>query len=227
MINSNALCCVRQVKIGDNVGTLFTIEIEGLQYLVTAKHLLEQWEPGDYIEIWQGQEWRGLPVNLVGAHEAGDVAVFASSMQLAQRLPLEASSKGLIWSQDVFFLGFPYGWRAEVPPDLNQRYPLPFVKKAIVSAMAVADGFETIFLDGFNNPGFSGGPVVFIPPGSNEFQVCSVVTSFRYVDEPIYEGESEHSLVYRTNTGIIESTNIRIAVDLINSNPIGLARRLD
>ncbi|MET7141426.1 MULTISPECIES: S1 family peptidase [Xanthomonas] len=224
MINSNVLHCVRQVKIGDNVGTLFTIEVQGLQYLVTANHLLEQWESGDYIGIWQGKEWRGMPVELVGTHEAGDVAVFASSMQLSQRLPLEASSKGLIWSQDVFFLGFPYGWRAEVPPELNGKYPLPFVKKAIVSAMVVADGFETIFLDGLNNPGFSGGPVVFIPPGSNDFQVCSVVTSFRYVAEPVYEGDSEHSLVYRANTGIIESTNIRIILELIKNNPIGLAR---
>ncbi|MCW0448619.1 serine protease [Xanthomonas sacchari] len=223
MINSNVLQCVRQVKIGDNVGTLFAIEVNNLQYLVTANHLLEQWQAGDHIEIWQGNTWRDIPVELVGAHEAGDVAAFASPVHLALRLPLEASCKGLTWSQDVFFLGFPYGWRADVPPEINTRYPLPFVKKAIVSAMVVTDGIETIFLDGLNNPGFSGGPVVFRPPGSSEFQVCSVVTSFRYVTEPIYEGDLEHSLVYRSNTGIIESTNIRIILDLINSNPIGLA----
>ena len=134
---------------------------------------------------------------------------------------MEPTAANLIWTQDVYFLGYPHGWRAEVPEQLNGGYPLPFVKKAIVSAMVTANGFETIFLDGHNNPGFSGGPVVFKPQGGGELQVCSVVTGFRYVPEPIYDEDAELPFMLRSNTGIIESSNINTVVRIIEQNPIG------
>lgn len=63
----------------------------------------------------------------------------------------------------MYFLGFPFG---KLFSDVkfekaNERYSLPFVKKATWSASAPAGDGAVIFLDGHNNHGFSGGPIVF------------------------------------------------------------------
>jgi hypothetical protein len=84
------------------------------------------------------------------------------------------------------------------------------------------DGVQHFFLDGHNNPGFSGGPVVFKEPNKNEFKVASVISGYRYTNEPIFAGEEKVPLAYRYNTGIIISYGIKHGVDLIESNPIGL-----
>lgn len=221
MITSNVYHRVRQIRISDNVGTAFALDVDGRQYLVTANHLLEDWRRDAPIHMWHGQQWIALDVGIVGQNATADVAVFSPRRQICHPLALEPTAAHLVWSQDVYFLGYPHGWRAEVPVEINGGYPLPFVKKAIVSAMVKADGFETIFLDGHNNSGFSGGPVIFRQQGSGELKVCSIITGFRYVPEPIYDQGTELPFVLHSNTGIIESSNINTAVDLIRANPTG------
>ena len=81
------------------------------------------------------------------------------------------------------------------------------------------------FLDGHNNPGFSGGPVVFKEPNKNEFKVALVISGYRYTHEPIFIGDQQVPLAYHYNTGIIVSYGVKHAVDVINENPIGLPIR--
>jgi hypothetical protein len=72
--------------------------------------------------------------------------VLALNTLISPRHPMPPDSAGLVYGQDVFFLGFPYGWSAEVK-DLNRGFPLPFVKKAIVSNIRpeiVCQGFRQI-----------------------------------------------------------------------------------
>lgn len=57
---------------------------------------------------------------------------------------------------DVSFLGFPLGNLGTV--FLGIKFPL--VKKAVVSGWVKHNGIELLLLDGHNNLGFSGGPVV-------------------------------------------------------------------
>ena len=94
---------------------------------------------------------------------------------------------------------------------------MPFVKKA---TMSLLDG-EVFYLDGHNNPGFSGGPVVYIEPPSREYRVAAVVSAYRAEPQPIYAGSVEMPLTYRYNTGIIVTHAINAALRLIRSNPIG------
>ena len=72
-----------------------------------------------------------------------------------------------------------------------------------------------------NDPGFSGGPVVYSSPNQHDFKVAAVVSGFRFENEPIYVGNQQTSLAYRYNTGIIVSCGIRHAVELISANPVG------
>ena len=78
-----------------------------------------------------------------------------------------------MYGQDVYFLGFPYGLHGDMSA-LSNDLPFPFVKKGIISLFH-NDGVNRIYLDGHNNPGFSGGPVVFMPAGLSDFMLSAQV----------------------------------------------------
>lgn len=223
MITTNVYHRVFQVKIGESTGTCFTVDIEGKQYIITARHVIDGWNPGEDIQIFHEKKWKSIDLSLVGRCEGEiDIAVLSAPIQLSPKFDLPASAGGIIWGQDVYFLGFPYGWYGDIG-EMNRHFPMPFVKKAILSCTFMQDdGVQHFFLDGHNNPGFSGGPVVFKKPNKNEFKVASVISGYRYTNEPIFAGEEKVPLAYRYNTGVIISYGIKHAVDLIESNPIGL-----
>lgn len=78
-----------------------------------------------------------------------------------------------------------------------------------------------IFLDGHNNKGFSGGPVLFKEHGHGELKVAAVISGYRFANEPVFNGDQELPITYRYNTGIIISYGIKHAVALVQANPIG------
>jgi S1-C subfamily serine protease len=218
MITSNVIHRVFRIKVGAAEATAFTIDVDDREYLVTAKHVAESVKSEQDIELFANGRWATYRVEPVG-HAAGDmdISVLAARVRLTPgKFPMPATSNGLVYGQDLYFLGFPYGFlgRYLFGPS---GYPLPFVKRATVSLL---DG-SFFFLDGHNNPGFSGGPVVFRTLGEQEFKVAAVVSGYRFVNEPIYAGADKTSFTYQYNTGIIESHAIDSALDLIAATPIG------
>jgi len=211
-------------KYGDGMGTCFTLDFEGRQYLVTAKHVVKGISGSDRIEVFYANDWHTLAVTLVGeARNEADITVLTTDLQLSPAHPLPPVSLGdFFLSQDVYFVGFPYGLFTEVG-DTNRNFPLPFVKKGIVSSWFTDEhGVKQFFLDGHNNPGFSGGPVVLPRFGTYEdFKVMAVVSAYRFENLPIYAGDTPTALAYRHNTGIVVAYDIKHATDVIQSNPIG------
>ena len=161
MITSNVIHRVFRIRYGDSEGTGFTVEVAGKEYLVTAKHVVAALDGKETISIFSNGDWSHLEVILVGhSPEDADISVLAAARILTpQGLPMEASAGGLIYGQDVYFLGFPYGYTGSFVLGRG-GYPLPFVKKATVSLL----DRKKMILDGHNNPGFSGGPVVYTEP---------------------------------------------------------------
>ena len=202
------------------MGTAFTVDINDRQYLVTARHVLAEFDADGTIEVFSKGRWVPMTVKLVGhAPDDVDITVLAPSRRLTKAgLPMTPLGKDvhLTYGQDVYFLGYPYGFlgRNVFGPD---EYPLPFVKKATVSLF---DG-TVFYLDGHNNPGFSGGPVVFQEAGSQEFKVAAVVSGYQDVPEPVLHGQDDTGLTVSHNTGIIVTHAIKGALDLIEQNPIG------
>ncbi len=202
-------------------GTCFTIDVDNRQYIVTARHLVEKVVDQSSVKIMQEKKWKDLQVKLVG-HCKGkvDISVLASDLQISPAFPLSPTMDGMMLGQDVYFLGFPFGLTSDVGP-LNRNFPFPLVKKGIVSL--VAERGQYILLDGHNNPGFSGGPVVFRPNNhGNDFAVAGIVTGHHYVREPVYQDDKQTSLSYKSNTGIILAYSIKHALDLIAQKPIGV-----
>ena len=224
MITTNVIHRVVQIKINGTSGTCFTFELGNRQYIITARHIASSITGKYVIEIFHENQWKKMNVILVG-HGLGDIdiTVLSADVQVSPTYPMKPISKSttINYGQDVYFLGFPYGMYAEVG-EINSDFPLPFVKKAILSCLYKNKQNEhLLYLDGYNNPGFSGGPVVYLPENSTEFCVASVISGFRFQREPVFQGEQAIPLEYKHNTGIIVSYGIEHAIELIINNPIG------
>lgn len=221
MITTNAIQRTFHIRVGDSTGTCFTIDVDDKQYLVTAKHVVPDLVGTSNIEIFHEQQWKNIEVTVVGHCDGEiDISVLTTNLQISPTHPLEPTSAGMAYGQDVYFLGFPYGMAGEIGP-MNRDFPFPFVKKAIVSCMYINNDIQINFLDGHNNPGFSGGPVIFKEHNSRDYNVCSVVSGYRYAEEPVYQNGNPVPLELRANTGIVITYGIKHAVDLIEANPIG------
>lgn len=209
------------IRHKEKLGTCFTLDLDGRRYLVTARHIVEKIKDRDVISILHGGRWIPFDVALVG-HGNGDVdvSVLAPQVVLGANHALNATTAGLQYAEDVFFLGFPYGLNFEIGA-LNAEFPVPLVKRAIVSALGLGD--VPMLLDGHNNPGFSGGPVVR-RWNSDGQTVVGVISEYMEEPESVEDrAGNELPYVHHTNTGIIVVWEIRHAIELVESNPIGLA----
>jgi hypothetical protein len=224
MVPNNVLTRTFRIAFNEQFGTAFTIDVEGKQYLITARHLVNE-QGAVTIQVQHEMQWKNLRCNVIGrGADNADITVLAPALQLSYTLPLLPSIDKMALGMDVHFLGFPYGLQSNVPKEINLDFPLPLVKKACVSMFALQEPTGKYFLlDGQNNPGFSGGPVVFVPIGKgiDKVSVAGVISGFQYQWEPIYAGGKEVPLAIKYNTGIVIAYAIGHALDIIAANPIG------
>jgi len=218
VITANFINRTFRIRCGDSIGTAFTIDVDNRQYLVTARHVVQAFDPAVGIDLFVNGTWTTAPTQLVG-HGAGqiDVSVLTAENPMSPPdLPVLASSNGLAYGQEVFFLGFPYDILGNIV-FTDQGYPLPLAKRATMSCFAG----DIFLLDGHNNPGFSGGPVLFSPRGGPPTNIGGVISGYRIEQERVYYGSEPTDLSFRYNTGIIISYKVEAALSLIEGNPIG------
>lgn len=86
---------------------------------------------------------------------------------------------------------------------INNGFPVPFVKTGIISSFSPkSGGSQLTCCDGYNNPGFSGRPIVVIAP-KDKVLVIGVVSDYRYNEDPVMLNGADTGLTYRANTGLI------------------------
>jgi hypothetical protein len=249
-VTFNVLLRVLMIKVGDSIGSAFTIDVDGRQYLVTAKHVVSALKERGTVDVWVSDKWTPLQMEVFRCDGSIDIAVLIPPVQLTVTFPLEPTMTGMRFAQDVYFAGFPYGFYFTEAKNLTAA-PFPFLKKGIISAQ-VKDphGEMAIYLDGHNNPGFSGGPIVYRDLDHNEawiFKVAGVVSGYqpeltpvlkpvkikphedlsgvepwriRVLDGQQVRYEDTDQMV-STNTGIVVGYSIDHAVDLIQKHPSG------
>lgn len=220
MITSNVIQRVFHIKYGQGTGTCFTIDYENKQYIITAKHVVLGLKNDDIVELYFNGNWTKITVKMIGHHPTADVSVFAIDTLLNAH-KMEPTSNGITYGQDTFFLGFPYQLQDEMNGQINRNFPIPLVKKATLSCITKDDTGPYFLLDGINNPGFSGGPVVFTEPNKYDFKVAAIISGYKFNEEPTYHQNQETEISVRSNTGIIIAYNIVNAIELIDLNPIG------
>ena len=210
------------IRCDGGEGTGFTVEVDGRRYLVTARHVVDTIPDAAMVDVAYDGGWLQVPVRLVG-HGAGetDVSVLAPQIPFGPVGPLTLSGTNFFVSEDVYFLGFPYGFATQVGAHVNNGFPLPLVKRGLLSGFGPGQqGF--LFLDGHNNPGFSGGPVVRAPE-SGQQTVIGVISGYESERCKVEDEDgSETSYTYEANTGIVFAHRAGHALDIIARNPIGI-----
>lgn len=213
-------CIFRTFKIAANgrSATCFVINRHDRQWLITAKHFIDGAVPsGGAITVFghEGEadlDFQPEPVPLT--QPGADIAVFSLGDHKLARddLTVTASADGLVLSQDVFFLGYP------LPDRVPLSGTLPFVKRGTASARTAISGVRIWYVDGHNNPGFSGGPVVFNQGGGigTMWHVLGVVSG--YITQAIaVNGKQGKVGEVDSNSGIVVVYDIQHAVDAIDA----------
>ena len=233
---------VRQInsrgKTKSVTGTCFTINVDNRQYVITAQHLLrykdkhdDYWEfLGDTIDIKFNKRWNPIPIKVIG-HCAQEIDISVLTAQIA--IPLLGgyefpTDKNQIWYGDeMYFLGFPHQREANV----GYNIPFPILKSAKVSE----GNLNYLLLDGHNNSGFSGGPVIYkrsrliesdeglsMIGGPNPLLFAGVVSG--YIPEEIKGDLVQTGIGVKSevNSGMMLVYRIEYALELIHQNPIGL-----
>ena len=206
-------CYERTVRLdvpGD-FGSGFTISRNRSQWLITADHLTHEVDESDILVSYHGDRVDVGLTRVPNLYPTVDVATYRLDRSITPELDLNPTSDGVVFSQDVYFLGYPHGLGLQMDGVVR----LPFVKKAIVSASdSTSSGQERWYLDGINNPGFSGGPVVFCRNGTTHWQVMTIVSGYLSEKNKVVDGGSGAVLA---NTGIIVANDIRYAVESIDA----------
>ena len=171
--------------------------------------------------------------------EGVDIVVLAAPQPILDKpVPsLATTAAGVTMGADCEFLGYPFGggWRATW--DDGHSYWMPFAKHCTVSTLTFGEP-KIYVLDGINNKGFSGGPVVYDTGGDQK--IIAVVSG--YILEPAEiissvqgkpvaprkttkkDAKTSGKGAVQMNSGFIIAYAISPAIDAIHRSPIGPLR---
>jgi S1-C subfamily serine protease len=175
-------------------GTAFAYHDEQGTYIVTAKHVIKNAAPGDRIGFRTTSETYLATIKDIafGATHA-DVAVFSSDDLDIEGLIMIEGTPELHLGQRLIFLGYPHGL-ASLTPSPNP-IPSPLARSAFYSGVISYGDTEVIILDGFNNPGYSGGPIWAKSEDAYGPLLVGLISGYR-------REVKEHSAVYRIEEGV-------------------------
>ena len=238
-----------QVNTKDEVrqmtASCFAMNIDNKQYIITARHFFDYIDPssnehwtmvGDSINIKYNNKWNNTPIKIVGhGDDKIDISVFVTEkyVSLLGGYNNSPEIKTELWYGDeVYFLGFPHMQEAEA----GFTKPFPILKSAKISS----GNRDYLYLDGHNNSGFSGGPVLFQKDTfgfirdeksmriHNPYPLKIVGVVSGYIQEEI-DGDIIQTGIgvkSKMNSGIMLVYRIEHAIRIIENNPIGLTINL-
>jgi hypothetical protein len=168
-VTSNAIQRVLKIRVNagterEATATAFTLDVDGREYVVTAKHVVAGLKDKDRIDIFMDSGWKRFDVQIYRCDDPIDIAVFIPPYQLTVNFSLPFETRNFMFGQVAYFLGFPYDYGSQGTLKGNGPYPFPLIKAGTVSGFVNPGGLikpYELLLDGYNNPGFSGGPIVY------------------------------------------------------------------
>jgi hypothetical protein len=195
-VTSNVYQRVLMVRVNagtadESFATAFTIDVDGREYLITAKHVAQKLRDEDKIDILTNHGWSSLIVKIFRCEDPIDIAVLVPPHQLTINFDLPFDKGLFFFGQDAYFLGFPYKFQ-NAAHGMNGPYPLAIIKKGTISGSYTENEnkhAEVILLDGYNNPGFSGGPMVYRDLNRSDvvMNLTAVVSGFFPQFAPVME----------------------------------------
>ncbi len=225
-VTTNVFLRVFRIQSGDHAGTAFTVEVDGQQYVITARHNLTKPDEANVdIELFLTDGvWHSFKARAIyPENKSVDIVALDVGQKVTIEWPFEPTPDDIVLGQQVYFVGYPWGLgsRGGNPGGVAE---IPFLKSGILSAIDSQQKDSIIFfIDGQNNPGFSGGPIVFRHTKSGIFRVAAVVKGYRNEGYPVLKekdlqnpnAKAYEDLFTRGNSGIVVAYSIQHIVDAI------------
>ncbi len=173
-VQFNAISNVFQLHTPAGFGSAFTMTVDNRQYLITAKHMVRGLKTDGSLESVKltvlkeagtadsrpTLTSKAVSVRIFACKSPVDIAVLIPSELVRLTPTLEAVPDDMAIGQEGYFLGFPLGYAMTVG-GANFPFPVPFTKKGTLSNIDYSEQADLMLFDGYNNFGFSGGPVVY------------------------------------------------------------------
>ena len=210
------------IRHDTTVGTAFELQRHDRKYLITARHMVAGLpDKGAAIQVMRSDKWTDCKMvrTLFPKSPAVDIAVFETAEAVGTPDYVgtaENGTGGATFGQNLWFLGFPYGLGTHIPTQAGGVF-YPFIKHGILSAIDSSNpDAGIIFIDGHDNPGFSGGPVLFIDLSDKQYKILSVVSGYRLeATQAAVDGKVVDSPLL-ANSGIIQTYSIKYALEAID-----------
>ena len=198
------------VAYGNQTGTAFIYMDDKRAFFVTADHLLANARVGDNILFQRSGNWEPLPISSIWRNKDGyDVCAFVVDKFVISSLNPTPTGGIMFPGEPLKFLGFPHGLAGNYP---GQGFPTPLVRTAYFSGVIRVGDLNITILDGFNNPGFSGGPV-YITNG-DKTSLIGMISGYRiekighsrvYKKDDQGTEEAVPDIYVKPNSGMINS----------------------
>jgi S1-C subfamily serine protease len=210
------------IKAGNEAGTAFMVDYQGKAYLVTAKHVVAGLpENKATIQVWQQDQWKDYHAVKTLFPSSGDVdiAVFETAEKVPKPYVVAVvavgSMSGPTMGQQVWFLGYPWG----IGSRWSNGVKAPFIKRGTMSAIdATKPDAIVIYIDGFNNPGFSGGPIVYWDFSQHAYRILGVVKGYKEDTAKVLINGAHVDTQLLVNSGILVAYSIEHAMKAIEES---------
>jgi hypothetical protein len=215
------------IHVGDDehgYGTAFAVDHDGKIYLVTARHMVASLPlPPDkkaLIHVWHDNKWVDLkPVKILFPTSVEvDIAVLETEQKVSKAYEIQPSSgtEAATFGQQIWFLGYP----TTLGGPALFKLPFAFIKRGILSGIDHSPDATLYYMDGFNNPGFSGGPILYWDFSSHAYRILGVVCAYKPEvanGKSVVNGQVMDTQVL-VNAGIFIGYSIRHAMQAIESD---------
>jgi S1-C subfamily serine protease len=204
---------------GSEYGTAFTVDYQGNLYLVTARHVVAGLpESKATILVWQEDQWKNYHTvkTIFPASSDVDIAVIETAEKVPQPYGVSSAPGGPTMGQQVWFLGYPYGISSHFSGGIKSA---PFIKRGTMSAIdSSRPDAVVIYIDGFNNPGFSGGPIVYWDFSARIYRILGVVKGYKEETAKVLINGEHVDTQLLVNSGILVAYSIDHAMKAIEES---------
>jgi S1-C subfamily serine protease len=223
-VTGNVTSRVFQIRFAGKTGTAFVIDHEDRQYFVTAEHMVAAAGERAKIDVFgQGDaEWHTLEFAILhGELPCADVAVLKPTEKQFLKADAIPYPSGFFFGQEVYFLGFPYGLYSSWGKDAIALQKHAYISASVSCKSIYPNGSadeRLLLLDGLNNPGFSGGPVVArdMMEGTRLFKVLGVISGYKNEILALkVDGHDAVNASVAANSGIIIAVPMQRVVELL------------
>lgn len=221
-ITSDIFARVFNIRYDSMSGTCFLIRHKNKNYFVTAKHIFKDTTLRNktvFPEILQDSLWKVIESKLLFHNNVKiDIALLEWGSKQDFGDGLDISPITVAFGDHGFFLGYPFGFKTVDKGNVNDGFPIALIKSAVFSGATTENGIFIKLLDGMNNPGFSGGPVIFknrFDSNSKKWYVVGVVSA--YVNQNNQLVSPLGTINYSENSGIVIAIDSKHIMEILDS----------